>query len=734
MPADTAASKGGNGSGDCDDYGAGGCNHRILGIAALTAAAVSAWAVAALFEWVVYGMRGGLDGALSVVGLAVVPALVTVVLGLPVLWVLRRVEAEFRGRMAGLDRNAYWNLFLTLFFLAFTPFPVFRVLVRLSSTISDDTLQVMFTSAASVLGVGAALAAAVVIGRLTAALLMRLGLADFGPGFALFWVFAFPGPWLLVPFAVVVREPELLHPAARLLFPLLALLLVPLLALAVQQLSRVPRLVASALIVSAAGVLCVLTLLGPTYSSRALTAPPFTSLLYSQLKKGADLDGDGQTWLFDQGDCDESDPQINRMASDRPGNGLDEDCDGSDAEAVEGLRLGDQRPFPFAEARKYNILVVLLDALRADHVHSYGYNRNTTPVLDWLAEESLVFTEAISQYPSTGISVPSMLSGRYPEYMIWGKPKRNNQYVLLPSNELVTDVLSRNGYSTHALVAAWIDTHILGFKDHFDRQEPLYPHSEWKKWVRDSSRLAATRAIEFFEHRRTDRPFFLLLHFEDAHEPYVDHGPPGKSFGKKDVDRYDSDVNWTDLWLGFVIGYMEMKGLLDDTVVIVLADHGEEFGDHGKKFHGHQIYQESIHVPLLVRIPGVEPVRVDSRVGLVDLFPTILDITGIEHDRTRLQGVSLLRTAAGATETEDRPVFSMLADREKEPTQRAKALLRGNWKYIRDLTRNREELYDLSLDPKEKSNLARQALPVFSELSGLLRSFLDASHPSWQMY
>ncbi len=706
----------------------------VPGLVALSAASVAGWVVAALSEWLLYGGRGGLEGALSVVGLTLPSVLITLILGLPVLVLLRRVAPGLQARVESGSRMAYWNLFLTLFFLAFTPFPVFRVLVKLSSTISDEALQVMFTSAASVLGVGAALAAAVTAGRLTAALLVRLGLDEIPPGFALFWVFAFPGTWLVVPFAVVVREPELLHPAARLLFPLLALLLVPLLAMAAQKLGSVVRLVVATVTLLATVALFSTTLLGTTYSSAAVTAPPFTSLLFSKLKTLVDLDGDGQTWLFDGGDCDESDEAVNRMASDRPGNGIDEDCDGEDAESRVGLQLGDPRPFFMPEARKLNILVVLLDAVRADHVHAFGYKRPTTPNIDRLADESLVFTQAVSQYPSTGISVPSMLSGRYPEYMVWGKPKRNNQYVLLSENELITDVLSRNGYSTHGLVAAWIDTHILGLKDHFDRQEPLYPHSEWKKWVRDSSRLAATRAIEFFEHRRADRPFFLLLHFEEAHEPYVTHGPPGKSFGKKEVDRYDSDIYWTDLWLGFVLGYMEMKGLMDDTVIVVLADHGEEFGDHGKKFHGHQIYQESIHVPLLVRIPGMEPARIDHRVGLLDVFPTILDITGIEHDRSRLQGVSLLRTAAGATEAAQRPVFSMLADREKEPTQRAKVLLLGNWKLIRDLTRNRNELYDLVLDPEEKSNMAGHKLPILSELQALLKSFLDASHPSWQMY
>ncbi|MBM4352938.1 MAG: hypothetical protein FJ109_03935 [Deltaproteobacteria bacterium] len=706
----------------------------IPGIAAMTAAAFPAWVLAALLEWFVYGARGGMKGALAVAGLQLLPALGTWLLGIPALLLLRWMEPRLRSGAESLDRMAYWNLFLTLFFLAFAPFPVFRVLMKLSSTISDDSLQVLFTSSASVLGVAASLVAAAAVGRLTALALMRLGLADLGPGFALFWVFAFPGTWLVVPFVVVVREPELLHPAARLLFPLFALFLVPLLALLAQRAGRLVRGVAAVVLLAGGAALFVPTLLGPTFSSSALTAPPFTATLYAQVKKSVDLDGDGQTWLFDGGDCDESDPLVNRLAPDRPGNGLDEDCDGQDAEMREELQLGDPRPFPLPSARKYNILVVLIDALRADHVHSFGYKRPTTPNLDRLAEQSLAFSQAVSQYPSTGISVPSMLAGRYPEYMTWGKPKRNNQYVLLPGNELVTDVLSRNGYLAHSLVASWIETHILGLKDHFDRLESLYPHSEWKKWVRDSSRLSATRAIEFFEHRRTDKPFFLLLHFEEPHEPYVDRGPPGKSFGKKDIDRYDSDIFWTDLWLGFLLGYMEIKGLLEDTVVIVLADHGEEFGDHGKKFHGHQIYQESIHVPLLVRVPGMEPARVDSRVGLLDLFPTILDITGIDHDRSQLQGVSLLRTAAGATETDERPLFSMLADREKEPTQRCKALLRGNWKYILDLTRNREELYDLVLDPKEKSDMAGTKPPVLDELKGLLRTFLDASHPSWQMY
>ena len=696
-----------------------------FGVAGLLAGAI---------EFVAYSWSSGLRGLFSLLALSGAAALV---IGLLIALPARLLASGLLPRVA-LPASRWpsawlWYLFFTLFFLAFVPYPIFFVLARSAATITDSALSVRFTSSAAILGLALSLAVALSLAAASFVLLSQFGLLTFRPGPALFWSFAFPTPMLLVPFAVVLKDAELLAPAVKVLLPLFMVIVGPLLAVLLGGLPRLMRGVVGVLVPLLVATLAVSMAAGWTYSSKGLAEAPFGSLVFERWRQLADIDGDGATALFDGLDCDEGDAAVYAQAHDIPGNGIDEDCDGFDAEKVEGLVLGDPRPYTYDLEGRYNVLFIMVDALRADHLHFMGYSRKTSPNLDRLASQSLVFTNAVSQYPSTGISVPSMLSGIYPEYMHWGKPKRRSQYILKKQNVLITDVLRRNGYTTMAIVSAWVVRNIEGLKRHFDRIEGLYPHGEWKKWVRDSSRLSVKRAIEFFNRYDGEKPFFLFLHMEDPHEPYVKHDPPGKSFGNKKVDRYDSDIYWTDLWLGFLFGYIEQEPWFDNTIIIVVADHGEEFKEHGKSFHGHQLYQESIHVPLIVRVPGMEPRQVETRVGLLDIFPTLLDLTGVSHPRDSLQGVSLLRTAFDPSPIK-RPVFSMLADREKRPTFRVKAILKGRWKLLRDLTNQRDEFYDLQNDPREKEDLADLGLIEHEELGRLLQTFLRNSEPDWKQY
>ncbi len=685
-------------------------------------------------EFLAYGGSSGWLGLFSLLSFS---GGVALVLGLlfagPARVFSRHVLPRLAPHASRWSAQWLWFLFLLLFFLAFVPYPIFFILARSATTITDTSLLVRFTSSAAILGMALSLAVAVAIAGSSFALLERFGLLSFRPGPVLFWSFAFPTPWLLVPFAVVLKDADLLAPAVKLLLPLLIVTLGPLLALMLRGLPRLVRYTVSGLVPLLVVALGVTVAVGWTFSSKGLQDAPFSSLVFDRCRQLVDLDGDGATALFDGFDCDEGDEAIHAQAHDIPGNGIDEDCDGVDAEIVDGLVLGDSRPYPYELEGHYNVLFIMIDALRADHLHFMGYSRRTSPNLDRLASQSLVFTNAVSQYPSTGISVPSMLSGVYPEYMHWGKPKRRTHYNLKKKNVLITDVLRRNGYTATAIVSAWIKRNIGGLGSHFDRLEGLYPHGEWKKWVRDSSRLSVKRAIKFFNGYEGEKPFFLFLHMEDPHEPYVTHDPPGKSFGRKKVDRYDSDIFWTDLWLGFLLGYIEQEPWFDNTIIVVVADHGEEFKEHGKGFHGHQLYQESIHVPLILKVPGMEPRQIETRVGLVDLFPTLLDLTGITHPRDALQGVSLLRTAFDP-DPQDRPVFSMLADREKRPTYRVKGVLKGRYKLLRDLTNQRDEFYDLKTDPREKNDLAADGLLEHEELGQLLQTFLRNSEPDWKQY
>lgn len=703
------------------------------------------WQAVAFLEWAVYptdwngyalatalGLSFPASLALWAMGAAVLTATTFFpVLGFdwPESWVQRLVGPTAHGRRVWLA--AHLNLLLGAFLL----FPALYVLTSMASTITDPALSSKFISSAGVLAAGGALAAAWFPSALAARFAPKGLIENFPVSATGFYLTAFPLPWLVVPLVVVSVYSEPLMPAGRLLYPALALTLCPPIYWMLRHLSwRCLAPVAGVLGVGNV-VLLVLTITGDLFEAPAIPKMPVTSRVFNLLLPISDADGDGYLGLFDSQDCDDSDPEIRPMARDIPENGIDENCDGEDAaESTEFLVLGDSEPYPFKHARSYNVVWILVDALRADHLHSFGYHRAVSPNMDRLAEESLVFLNAISQYPSTGISIPSMLSGRYPEYMEWGKPARKSDYILKKGNVLVGSLLGDQGYATEAYVSGWVHQNIKGLDRYFDRLVALYPHEEWKEWVRNSSPIAASQAISAVERLRQQKdPFFLFVHFEDPHEPYVNHDAPGKTFGKSSLDKYDSDIFWTDLWVGFFLEYLKQQDLDEDTIVILCSDHGEEFKDHGMGFHGHQIYQESIHVPLVVRIPGVEPLEVETRVALVDIVPTLLDLIGVEGNRETLQGVSLLRTAFEQRDNK-RPIFSMLADREEKPTKRHKAVLWSKYKLIYDMNNDLFEFYNLDKDPEEKKDVSSDDSPRQTYMQQLLEAFLGGSDESWQLY
>lgn len=725
--------------------GGRGTRGSLVRLLALLGSVTLSWQVVAALEWAVYPVSWSPEALVTALGLSLVPALVVFVLAAPLVtftdriklfsgnwpnqWLERLVGNSLHGRRVWLGTHA------ALLLGAVALFPVLFFLTRMASTITDPALASKFIGSAGVLAAGGALAAAL----LPAALLARFAPARLVASFPVspsgFFLTAFPLPWLIIPLVVASWYSEPLMPAARLLYPALAMALCCPFYWMSRGLSwKVLAPTAGGL--GAVGVGClILAITGSAFDGQMVPKMPVTSRVFSWMTPLSDRDDDGYLGLFDGQDCDDSDPEIRPMARDYPDNGIDENCDGEDAsEEGNTLALGEPELFPFEGARTYNVIWIMVDALRADHLHSYGYKRSVSPNIDRLAEESLLFQNAICQYPSTGISIPSMLTGRYPEYMRWGKPSRKSEYILLKDNRGLPQTLKDAGYNTEAYVSGWVHKNIKGLNRYFQKLVALYPHDEWKEWVRNSSPIAATQAVAAVERlRQKDSPFFLFVHFEDPHEPYVNHDAPGKTFGKSTIDKYDSDINWTDLWVGFFLEYIQQQGLMDDTIIVLCSDHGEEFDDHGKGFHGHQIYQESIHVPLLVRVPEVEPRVIETRVALVDIVPTILDLLGIEEGRDALQGISLLRTAFEERDNR-RPIFSMLADREETPTKREKAVLWSKYKLIYDMNTDEVEFYNLEKDPGEKKDLAPDEPPRMNRLLEFLEGYLDASDPSWQQY
>lgn len=370
----------------------------------------------------------------------------------------------------------------------------------------------------------------------------------------------------------------------------------------------------------------------------------------------------------------------------------------------------DRRPAQ-AHPRRLNVVVILMDTLRADHVGACGYERDTTPNLDRLAARSVVFERAYAQGNNTPTSIPSIFTSRMPSSIAWGDPAA--RFPRVEGREtLLGEAMRSCGYATAGVSAHWYFTPGLrGLAKGFDTwdntggvqdgEERRVPTSEFVvgKLVRALERLGGG-----------DRPFLVFAHLFDAHGPHLpcDAFPDDPCFGDRMVDRYDTAVRHADRQLGEVFAALAGLGLEDETVVVVAADHGEAFDEHNVTFHGTTLYDEEVHVPLIVHVPGVVPARVPAPVALIDLYPTLVDLGGGTLPPTA-QGRSLLPAilrgpTTDASEAGARPILLEC----RPPRGRGDALrgvVLGQLKLTYNLHRDYWELYDLAVDPGERRNL-----------------------------
>ncbi len=311
-------------------------------------------------------------------------------------------------------------------------------------------------------------------------------------------------------------------------------------------------------------------------------------------------------------------------------------------------------PSPSASLRP-NILLVSIDSLRADHLGSYGYRRNTSPNIDALAAEGVRFSTAIAPAPWTLPSHLTMLTGRHPA----AHGVISEHQKLAEGIPTLAEVLHREGYATAAFVAGPYVSGHFGFDRGFD----LYDETLVADGLLASHRTTTSPALVdkvsswVQGHRRNERsPFFIFLHLWDVHYDFAPPPPYDRLFdpdyeGEIDgrvldlalgprpdarylehvIALYDGEIAFTDFHLGELLRKFRGWGILDDTVVMVTSDHGEEFFEHGRIGHLEQIFDESIHVPLIVRYPpAIEAGRVvQGQVRLMDIAPTLLGLAGL---------------------------------------------------------------------------------------------------------
>jgi arylsulfatase A-like enzyme len=426
------------------------------------------------------------------------------------------------------------------------------------------------------------------------------------------------------------------------------------------------------------------------------------TLLFSKavtvVDKIGDVDGDGFSPFLGGSDCNPFNALVGPNRFDFPGNGIDEDCSGKDTKWPDPLTT---QTAPWTFAKPPNIVLITVDALRADHVSAYGYKRKTTPVLDKLASEGLRFSNAYSQAPQTVDSVPSMMTGLYPSNLprdyLCRRAKRLGKpysYYLTEDVPLLAERLKAKGYTTQGYVSLHV-LWTLGLDRGFDGFTVEGPQN---------------RLVDEFIKTVENEPFFLWIHYNYTHAPYVRRGKI--NFGSSSIDRYDSEIARTDEVIGNVLKTVQDRGLRDNTLFIVTADHGEEFRDHGGTFHGSKLYNELIHVPLIISGPQISRAVVGTYVELVDLVPTLVLALQIGTNPNEFDGESLFDAIDGHRKS--RGAYSECYNRESE--ELLFSLKESRWHYIYNQGNGREELYDVKADIGEQKNVAIHHPDVVSAL------------------
>jgi arylsulfatase A-like enzyme/Tfp pilus assembly protein PilF len=368
-----------------------------------------------------------------------------------------------------------------------------------------------------------------------------------------------------------------------------------------------------------------------------------------------------------------------------------------------------------AATSKPNLVLITLDSVRADRMGFLGAKGGLTPNFDRLAGESIIFDHAYAQAPATVISHASILSGAYPQST--GMSEIGG--TLPTSLSYLPDLLKAQSYRTAAFVGSIDLDPQNGLAQGFDRGfqsydagfRPAIPGDPRPPVVESRGAEVVSRAIAWLDHNaQSPGPFFLWVHISDADASGASYNPA---------------VTAADAALGKLVSALQQRKLYGNTAVIVVASHGQSLGAHGEDSHGIFLYDETIHVPLLIKLPQVEPSakpatsRVVAKVRLVDVAPTVLEIAAIPVP-SQMQGQSLLRIAK-AGGGGDQPVYSRAGLPQRgfgwSPLESWRA---GKYLYVRA---PKPELYDLTADPGATHNLAQISRATLDTMAAQLDNF-----------
>jgi arylsulfatase A-like enzyme len=455
---------------------------------------------------------------------------------------------------------------------------------------------------------------------------------------------------------------------------------------------------------------------------------PLGSWIARPVQAVTDFDGDGFSGLMGGGDCAPLDETIAPGKLDVPGDGIDNNCVGGDATKTDGSTKPQWFDLP-DDWPKYDLLLVTVETLRADHVGFNGYGRDTTPHLDELAKTSAVFEHFYATSTFTRLALPSLLAGRTPSRIDWEKQARTKFPRLADSNPWLPAALQQAGFRTGAIMAnfpAFTDADSIGFDrgfDDFDPKSKLVYKGGTMRGFPSKSQVKKTKT--WLKARKPDERFMLWVHFFEPHYLYQQF-PKAPKFGKGRKAKYDSEIWGVDQAIGQIVQHLKEAGRFDRTIIAVMGDHGEEFEEHGQKYHGSNLYDPQTRTPLLLHVPGRSRMRLPTPASFVDVVPTLLNLLDVQPSFDEFEGRNLTPRLFGKTVPE-RPFFLEVW---KVKTRAGYKVAVVNWPYkllASGTTGKNQELYDLSKDPEESENLRKELPDVARSMEEALYGYLDST-------
>ena len=366
------------------------------------------------------------------------------------------------------------------------------------------------------------------------------------------------------------------------------------------------------------------------------------------------------------------------------------------------------------------IILISIDTLRADHLGCYEYSRNTSPNIDDLAAEGILFNHVVSPIPYTLPAHCSMMTGTNPYYH---QVHDNLNFRLDDSNITLAELLKSNGFVTGAIIGAFALDGLFGLDQGFDTyDDDINADEQIAKLSPFTSERKADEVTELAQrwlNENGSEKFFLFVHYYDVHHPYQWHDDTAFKYPflvPSFKDAYDSEIAYTDGYVGKIIDTLKQRGLYDSSLIVVVGDHGESLTEHKEATHGFFVYHSSIHVPLVVKVPGLSrKVRNNDVVGIIDIVPTICHLLGIEPPEA-VEGRSLL---ADAHQDGQRMIYCESMKPTEYNGQSLLGLAGKRYKYIHT---TRPELYDLWDDPHEAENIIDECPEIAARFEARLLS------------